>query len=634
MIVLGAAVLLFGGAYVALLHAFPAQRLTTLLAEQVHTATGREFRIGGKLSLQLLPTIAVVAEDVAFGNAPWGSRKEMATVKRAAFEVAVSPLLRGELHVLSVDVDGADVLLETGERGQANWIFGEHDKPTAQAPSGTTPQVRLDRFSLSDSRIAFRVGLTKAAHALDIDALQVVSQGDRVALSARFAQQRSWRLEGTSGRYEALARGQADWPFDLRLVGDGARLAASGSLDPGGSLQAKVTVRVDNAAALAPWFDAAALPMPIEGNAELTRTATAVSADAVQLSVGGQSMSGKVTVHTRPAGPRIELSLAAPTIDLARWGIGQPAASASAPSPASHEPLFADTPLPTIALPGTPLRASVQIDRLTAPGVPALSALKAQIDIEPDRLLADPLSFTLAGGAVHARLELGVRRSDPLRAKLRGEATGLSVEAIDAMRGVGGHFRGGHLNASVNLEAAGRTPHALASSLSGTASVSVADTAMIGGAAAMERNLVVALLQALLPMQETEKSLRIECAVVHLPLRSGVARIDRSIAMETDKVAISASGEVNLAAQTVTLSFEPTPKKGLGLDSSNLAKLVMVEGPLQSPRIGVDMKGTAKEAANIGAAVATAGLTLVGKRLLAKPEDTQACKRAARAAAP
>jgi hypothetical protein len=143
----------------------------------------------------------------------------------------------------------------------------------------------------------------------------------------------------------------------------------------------------------------------------------------------------------------------------------------------------------------------------------------------------------------------------------------------------------------------------------------------------MEQNVIVAVLEALLPKQQADSS-KIECGVVNLPLRSGVARIDRSIAVETDKMAVAAIGEVNLVTQTMTLSFKPTVKKGLGLDSTNLASLVMVQGPLQDPEIHLDMKGTAREAVNVGAAVATAGLTLVGKRLLAQPEDTQACRRA------
>ncbi|HEY6354673.1 MAG TPA: AsmA family protein, partial [Burkholderiaceae bacterium] len=69
---LGALGALLAIGYVALTRAFPLQRLAAMLADEVQTATGREFRIAGGLSFQLLPTIAVVAQDMSVGNAPWG----------------------------------------------------------------------------------------------------------------------------------------------------------------------------------------------------------------------------------------------------------------------------------------------------------------------------------------------------------------------------------------------------------------------------------------------------------------------------------------------------------------------------------------------------------------------------------
>jgi uncharacterized protein involved in outer membrane biogenesis len=263
-----------------------------------------------------------------------------------------------------------------------------------------------------------------------------------------------------------------------------------------------------------------------------------------------------------------------------------------------------------------------------------LSAVKAEIQVEPERLVIESLSLAVAGGQVQGRLELGARRGEPLRVKLRVQANALSLQALDALNYRGEHVRGGHANLRANLDAAGRTPHGLAASASGNVLLSVTDATVLGGAAMMERNVVVSLLQALLPKQEADKSLKIECAVVNLPLRSGVANIDRSIAMETDKLAVAASGELNLVAQTVALSFRPGVKKGIGLDPASLASLVMLQGPLHDPQIGIDMKGTAREAATIGAAVATAGLTLVGKRLLSAPADTQVCRQAMRPAAP
>jgi hypothetical protein len=634
---LGVLALLAVGGSIALTRAFPPQRVAALLAEQVRAATGRDFRIGGGLSLRLLPSIAVVAEELTFGNAPWGSRPQMATIQRAAFEVAIEPLLHGQLRVLRVDIDGADVLLETDARGHANWIFGEPDEGGAKAPApaAQTSAVELDELTLSNARIAYRVGASQTTQTLDIASLQLVKQGERTAVALQFAgRHRGWKLEGQTGHYDALVRGGADWPFDLRLVGDGIRLSAKGSFDAGGTLQASVNAHVERAAALVPLIDnLTALPMPIDASATIKRTPTSVTADALRVSLAGQTLNGRVTVLTRPSGPQFEIDAHAATLDLARWGV-RAAGAASAPAPAGHAPLFSDASLPKIALPELPLRANLRVDQLAMPGWPTLGALQAQVRLEPGRLLVDMLSFALANGRVQARAALTARPNEPLRLQLRGDARGLSLEALDALRGAPSRFRGGQVALQADLAASGRTPHDLAASLDGQALLTVRDAALVGGAA-IERNVLIAVLQTLLPKQESDKALSIECAVVRLPLHHGVARIDRSIAMETDKVSMAASGELNLAAQSVSLTFQPVVKKGIGIDSSaNLAKLVMLEGPLQDPKVGIDMKGTAREAANIGAAVATGGLTLVGKRLLSGPPDTQACKRALGPAAP
>ena len=203
------------------------------------------------------------------------------------------------------------------------------------------------------------------------------------------------------------------------------------------------------------------------------------------------------------------------------------------------------------------------------------------------------------------------------------------MEALDSATGPGGHVRGGRASLRANLGLTGTSVQGLAASTSGSALVSINDVALLGGAAALDRNVVVVLLDALLPKQQAGKPLKISCAVVNLPFRAGAATIDRSIAMETEQVAVAASGGLDLAAETVKLSFKPSVKSGIGLNRASLARLVMVEGPLREPHVGVDMGGAVAEAANIGAAVATGGLTLLGKRVLAQPEDTQVCRHAA-----
>ena len=134
-IVLGTLVLLFGALYLTAVTLFPPQRLAALLAEQIKTATGRDFRIDGGLSLRILPTLAVRAGDIVLANTEWGSRPDMLRAHQAAFEVSLRALLDGQIRILRVDVEGADLLLESNGAGRSNWQFAPRRAGAASQPA-------------------------------------------------------------------------------------------------------------------------------------------------------------------------------------------------------------------------------------------------------------------------------------------------------------------------------------------------------------------------------------------------------------------------------------------------------------------------------------------------------------------
>jgi AsmA family protein len=631
-------VLLALAAYAVLVLAFPPERLAAIAASEMRAASGRDFRIDGKLSIRLFPSIAVVANDVLLGNATWAARPDMVTVRRAAFDVALRPLLEGRLQILSIEMTDADVMLETDAHGRHNWTFDRREAPSpAPSPAGETASplsIELERLLVSNARIVYREGQTGAARTVHVRSLELSALGDHTRVTASLgSERRPWRLDATTGRLEALIAGRADWPFDLRITTEGAALSAAGSLGSGQSartLRAELSGRLDNADALAPLLtNRAAVPVPIDAKLSVSRTAHAVRADGVRITVAGQAVEGRATLHTGDTGPRLDAELAAASLDLSRWfgarsGADKPAATSAKPGP-----LFDDTRLPRIDLPPIPMQLALKVDRLILRDNATVSRLSAQVRSRPDGFTVEPLSLDLAGGTLNARLEVGVRGNDPPHLAVHVAAKGLSLDALDAMLGASRGFHGGRAALDASLTLAGNTPRKMAASTSGAVLVSVSDMALDGAASAIENNVIVSLAHALVPERSSSRdSLAIECAVVKLLFQRGVAMIDRSIAMETDQVAVSASGELNLVAQTVALRFRPIVKKGVGLSTANLAQLVKVEGPLRNPHVGVDLTGTTRQAASTGVAVATGGLSILANRLLRSPEDTRACQRA------
>lgn len=617
------AVLLAAAAF-ALRQAYPPARISAMLAEQISTATGRAFRIDGDLSIHLFPTIAVRANDVALANADWGSQPDMLRFRKAAFEISLRDLLDRRIRILSVEVEDAEILLEGDGAGRYNWQFAPHPRDGAKA----APSLEMDRFLLSGAHVTYRDARKGASRDVEvaIDSIGLHANGDRDQLSGVFKLgPQEWKAEGEVGRVARMLAGAEDWPFDIALSTDGATVSAAGNLGTGpraGSLEAALKLQVSDAKVLRNISAAAsALPMPVEATATLRRAPDEWRFDELKLSIAGQALNGRVTLQTRPPRPRVDAELSSAAIDLKKWLTAEPAAAAKTP----RAPLFGDKPLFTFdALPEIPLQIQVKVDRLNVPGMPGVSGLQARLISDQGRLTIEPLSFAAVGGSVHGRVGLTLRMGEAPRTDLQLTARSLSVEDLDAQRG-GKHFKGGRANLDLKLGMTGRTPRSLAGTSHGDVQLSVRDVGLTGRAATLDQDILARLLDTLLPKQASSKDLVVQCLVARLPLRNGVAAIDRSIVMETPQIAVAASGEINLAKQTIQLAFLPRVKKGLDLNPGSLVQLLLLKGSLENPEFTIDPKGTVRQAATFGVAAATGGISLLAPALFGHAGTAKDC---------
>ena len=437
-------------------------------------------------------------------------------------------------------------------------------------------------------------------------------------------------LKGRIGRLADLATNQADWPFDLQLDSDGAALAAKGLLRQGApprALEAELQASLTRATALAPWVaDATRVPLPVQAKGRLHYAAPALRVDALQLSVAQQQLSGQLKAQAGKVWS-VDAQLASPSIDLARWLQPRAGAAASAPSGGSRR-LFGSAPLPFDALPAGPATLALRVDRLLAPGLPPLSDLNLQIDAQPGRLRVEPLNLGVAGGRLRGSLTISSAAGAAPRVALQAQASNLSIDTLLQASGHSAYARGGQLQLRADLSLAGRTPQALAASANGELMVSLTDTTLGGGVSPLGTGLLRQVLQAVTLQPRTAPSSHIDCAVLRLPLRNGVAAVDRSIALETAQLAVSAKGEVRFDDETLALAFRPSPKAGPDLNPVNLARLVVLKGPWADPKLALDAQGVAGIAASLGLAGATGGLSVLAQQLLKAPPEKDVCRTA------
>ena len=95
-------------------------RYQARLTEQVRKVTGRELAARVPLAVRLGSEPAMVAEGVTLSNAPWGARPDMARVRRMTLFLDPFSLLLGEVKIGRILLEGADILVERNDIGDAN----------------------------------------------------------------------------------------------------------------------------------------------------------------------------------------------------------------------------------------------------------------------------------------------------------------------------------------------------------------------------------------------------------------------------------------------------------------------------------------------------------------------------------
>lgn len=236
LIIAGALVALGLGGIAVFIATLDVEAWRPRLVAEAERALGRPVTLGSLgLGLGLAPTVKV--RDLAIANLPGGTRPEMARIARGELQLALIPLLSGELHIRRVLLDEADVLLEVVD-GRPNWLLGAPREPAAEAApraAGGGRSLRVDEVLLTNARLAFPGGPPGGVTLTRLDA-----QADRDMTA-----EGELRWENLTIRYRAqgspLARILADargpQPVSLLLEADGARLALRGTLtDPGPAL--------------------------------------------------------------------------------------------------------------------------------------------------------------------------------------------------------------------------------------------------------------------------------------------------------------------------------------------------------------------------------------------------------------
>lgn len=618
---------------VVLVNTIDLGRYAKLATDEVKAATGRELRIG-KVDLKIFPRIAVVADDVAFANAPWGSRPEMLRAKRVEASVALLPLLRNEIEVTRLALVEPDALIETDAKGTGNWVFKPAAARSAEDRGDGGRHFDLQVASIDRGRLAWRDGAKKVTVQLIVPRLRLEREtlGGNLDLhlDAAFREQ-PFTLKGSMGTLRRLLAKDAAWPVDLTAATDGAGIAINGALDfrtPVPTFDGTLKGTVKDPAGLGRLAGRPLdLPVPLALDAKAAAASGEFVVDPLKVTIGKSLIDGRIAVKTAGARPYANAALKSPLVDLAEGAAGAPRGGKG--GGARPPRVFSEDPFPLELLRSFDADLDASIARVVLPNRFPIEGLQVKASLKNGRLDVQPFQATIGGGAVAGRATLDAARGRAPTLALNVDGKGISAEKVATAMGHAGTVSGGATDVAITLAGPGESTARFMAGANGEARLVAGPARTSGAALDFGGDVLTKVADLANPSRRTEKQSEIRCLVARLPVRDGIATAQRTIAVETNRVDIVAAGTINLRAETLDLALRPTVKEGLGLGAASLVDLVRVTGTLASPSVGVDTLGSAKAALTVGGAVMTGGLSLLGQSIFSKATaDPHPCQTA------
>jgi len=127
------------------------------IARAVRTATGRELALPGDIKLSVFPWIALELGPASLGNPPGFADEPFASVRHATLRVRLLPLLRKQLEIGRVEIDGLDLRLRRNASGRGNWQSAAESSPTPPSGGAGAPALRdLGGIVITDSRLSYQ----------------------------------------------------------------------------------------------------------------------------------------------------------------------------------------------------------------------------------------------------------------------------------------------------------------------------------------------------------------------------------------------------------------------------------------------------------------------------------------------
>ena len=593
-------------ALVVIAYIYDYDTLVPFLESTVEKATGRELTVEGSMEPKIGVSPSVKIGRTRMQNAEWGSRPDMIVLKGLEIQIALFPLLRGEIDIKRLVLIEPDILVEIDKSGRSNFEFGETvqtppPETASDAPGFALPEIR--HLEIRDGRLSYRDARNGTVCLLEAESMSLKDTGKPDSLGFTFRgsyNDRRFELSGQTGMLETLFDKNSPWDADLVLKTPNLEVSAQGTLlniydfggydlnfvVAGGTLSEMPAIE-----GLADWVSP-----DLKASFNISDPAPGVlKVQQLDATWDKDDLQGALEIDYSQTTPAMRVSLSSKHLDLRPWTSGDGLNDDKAGEKENAE---RSDDNPNKVFPSQPLELGIletfdgvfdiEVGKLLALSW-ALTDLSLKVNIRKGRLAVDPIVSGIGGGRLEGSLAIASRnKSVEVDASLKIDALDLGRMLQDM--GVKSEIDG-ELDGTLALRGAGGSVAEILGGANGKATLSMEDGRFEKkelGLLGFE--LLSAFVELVNPFHEKREAATIHCLYTGIDIVEGKAKFNAMICDFADMV-VTGNGEIDLATERLNLSFQTSPKKsllGIGLSAGELTKLVKLSGTLRSPSLGAD----------------------------------------------
>ena len=459
-------------------------RYQARLTEQVRKVTGRELAARVPLTVRLGSEPAMVAEGVTLSNAAWGSRPDLVRVRRLTLFLDPFSLFLGEVKIGRILLEGADILVERNEVGDANLEMLPPPDGSGPHP-GDNRSLRLrtvaafpwiSTFEIRDSVLTVSEGAGRPPVVVEIPnaTLKAQAPNQTLQVDGRFgvAQGVPMDLTGTAGSFNGWMAGL---PGNIDLQGGfgGGRISLKGSINAKGtSLQ--INSEGPDVSVFGPYIR---LPVPSGGpyvmNTKASTQRNGFKVEVQTLKFGNSEAAGEALFRVdRKGTPTIVVNADIARLDAAEL---KAAPVVAAPAAASQAPAQPPRLIPTMPFVASWLGRSALSVTVRLGEVVGLGAKMQNASVT---LVSGETRFTFRAAATIGNGSAGVDLVyDPAgrlgQTTLTATANRVSLGELSTLLGLDLGLRDGVADVDLRLRGSGRTTRDALNSASGSIDVAM-----------------------------------------------------------------------------------------------------------------------------------------------------------------